>query len=327
MLLGVKKTIRQYRMFEPGQTVVVGVSGGPDSTALFLLLSELKASMGLELVVAHLDHRLRKTSGQDAAFVKALAGRHGASFYTSRIPLKALKAKGSLEDRMRCFRYAFYADICRRVGASRIALGHTLDDQAETVLMRVLRGSGLFGLSAILPRRVLEDGVDVVRPLINTTKRDVLAYLKKKRVRYRVDETNTDQAFLRNKVRQHLLPLLERKYNPNIKETLAHLASTVGADYRYLWQEAERFLRDKATCRDRCVFLPLEPLCDLDVSLCRIVFRLGLERVKGDLRKWELRHAEEIEDLMLFRPKGSQVHLPDGVIVAKTENALKIFKR
>lgn len=327
MLLDIKTTLRQYRMLEPGQTVVVGVSGGPDSTALFLLLSELKAEMGLGLIVAHLDHGVRKTSSRDAAFVRSLAQRFNTPFYTAKILPKTLKKSGSLEDQMRSLRYSFYLDICRRTGATKIALGHTLDDQAQTVLMRVLRGSGLFGLSAILPRRVLAEGIEVVRPLIGVTKKEVLSYLKKKRVRYCADETNEDLAFLRNKVRRHLLPLLEKQYNPNIKETLAHLALTVGADYRYLSQEADRFLRDQGSCRDGCVHLPLDSLSALDVSLRRIVLRKGFEKVKGDLKKWELRHGQEIEDLMLFRPRGSQVHLPDGMIVAKTDKAIKIFKR
>lgn len=323
----VEATIRRHQMFSPAETVVVGVSGGPDSCALLDFLVRWGLPMGLNLVVAHLDHALRPASRRDALFVKKLAAGYGLAFYTARLRRGVLKKKGSLEEILRVRRYAFLEDVCRRAGAKKIALGHTLDDQAETVLMRLLRGSGLFGLSAILPRRLLSSGIEVVRPLIETSKKDVLAHLKKRHLSFRVDQTNDDAVFLRNKIRGHLLPLLEKRYNPGIRQVLAHLACTAGADYRYLEKEAASFLDQKCACQAGCFFLPQKPLFDLDIALCRLVLRLALEKLKKNLKKITLKHLLEIEDLALRRPQGAQVHLPDGIIVAKTENAIKIFKR
>jgi len=312
-------------MFEPGERVVVGVSGGPDSVALLHVLSELNIRLCLKIGVAHLDHNLRSSSAKDMLFVKKQAEEMRLPFYAGRIDWKKEKAFGSIEERLRNRRYDFFFKVCRKFKVKKIVLGHTRDDQAETVLMRILRGSGLYGLSAILPSRTIGP-IEVVRPLIEVTKKEVFGFLKENNVPYRLDETNSDERFMRNKIRHGLLPLLERDYNPNIKEVLSSLALLIGADYAYLRSQARDFLKKGVRYSKEACRVDLEALKKLDVSLQRFVLRSALESLQGDLHKLTFRHWQEMEDLIFSRPAGSQVHLPGRMVILKTRNILLLKK-
>jgi tRNA(Ile)-lysidine synthase len=326
MLDQIRRTIQRYRMFEPGDRVVVAVSGGPDSVCLLSALSRLNARLCLKIVVAHLDHGLRKGSAEDLAFVKKMSESSGFPFYSKTIVLNKTKLQASLEDFLRKKRYEFLLGVCKKTGSAKLALGHTKDDQAETVLMRVIRGSGLYGLSAILPKRQVKPG-EVVRPLIEVSRDDVMDFLKKNGIRFRVDATNKEERFLRNKIRSRLLPLLEKEYNPNIKETLSRLALAVGADYELLQSQALNFFNKYTRRSGRRVSVSAESLKRLDISLRRLVLRNILGEIQGDLKKLGFEHWEEIDDLLFSRPVCSEVHLPNGVIVSKTGKSLDIFKR
>ena len=226
-------TIKRYAMFKKKDLVVVAVSGGPDSLALLFLLNSFKKNLGIKLHIAHLDHGLRNDSSDDLLFVEDLCRRLKLPVTAERIPAKSFPEKGSTEENARLLRYNFLFKVADKIGATRIAVGHTKDDQAETVLMRLLRGSGLSGLSGILPVRNIA-GYTVVRPLIDTTRKDIENYLKTKRIKAKEDSSNSDTVFFRNKVRHELIPLLEKKYNPNIKDILAKAARNLGSDYEYL---------------------------------------------------------------------------------------------
>ena len=216
--------------------------------------------------------------------------------------------------------------MAKKIHAKKIILGHTKDDQAETTLMRVVRGSGLYGLSAILPKRSM-DGVEIVRPLIEVSRCEILTFLKKNKIEPRTDETNFDEKFLRNKFRKKLLPLLEKEYNPNIKETLLSLSLLVGADYRYLQTQANKFLKRSLKRRKGIWVISISSFNKLDIALQRLAIRSVLERIHGNLRHWSFRHWKEIEDLITFRPLGSEVHLPFGITISKIKGYLHIFKR
>lgn len=326
MLQQILKTIRHYKMFEPGQKVVVAVSGGPDSVALLHALGKLNMQLCLKLCVAHLDHNLRRDSGDDLLFAKKLSQALHLPFYGETIDWKKEKCRGSLEDCLKRLRYGFFLKAAKRFGAKSIALGHTRDDQAETVLMRVLRGSGLYGLSAILPRRALGP-VEVVRPLIEVSREEVLKFLKKNKLPFRTDSTNADEKFTRNRIRHSLLPLLEKEYNANIKEVLSSLALLIGADYRYLQDRVEGFLKKNVRRSKNSCAADLAALKKLDISLQRLALRNILESVRGDLRRLTFKHWQEIEDLVFCRPVASEVHLPGGITVSKTKGYLNIFKR
>jgi tRNA(Ile)-lysidine synthase len=325
MIPQVLKTIKKYAMFSTGERVVVAVSGGPDSMALLHLLKEANALLCLDLIVAHLDHGLRKTSSQDRAFVKKTAQELNVPFVSQTLDPRKVKKSASLEDTLRRLRYAFLLKVAKKEHAQKIALAHHRDDQAETVLMRVLRGSGLYGLSAILPKRTQEGRV-LVRPLLETSRKDILAYLKKNRIAFKIDATNSEDRFFRNKVRNQLLPFLEKHYNPNVKNVLSHLAFSVGADYSFLRKQADDFLKINLFCEGGVSRVSLKAFRELDIALRRMVLREMTERLGGDFVLGAFPHAEEVEDLIFSRPVHSRVHLPHGIVAEKTRTTLDIFK-
>lgn len=326
MIEQVKKTLKYYSMFDPGERVVVGVSGGPDSVCLLHVLKQLNFELCLDIQVAHFDHCLRKSSAADGVFVEKLASSLGVPFFCDRLNWKKTKRLGSLEGLLKKHRYDFLSRVCEKAHSKKMVLGHTQDDQAETVLMRILRGSGLFGLSAILPKRPFGPAT-IVRPLIEVSRFEVMRYLNKKKLNYRMDDTNLDETFLRNKIRHSLLPLLEEKYNPNIKKVLSGLALNVGADYHFLRARAEIFLKKNLEKKPKGFSIALRPLKKADIAIRRIFLRMVIEMLKGDLSRLTFKHLQEIEELLSLRPVLAQVHLPGNIILSTTLNCLDIFKR
>jgi tRNA(Ile)-lysidine synthase len=227
----VRRTIARYRMFRPGVGVVVAVSGGPDSLALLHLLARLRPSTGISLVAAHLDHGFRPEGAAEAAFVRARAEEWKVPFVGGRVDVPRLVAKSrGPQDAARQARYAFLARVADEAGAEIIAVGHTADDQAETVLMHLLRGTGaggLAGMAAVAGR--------VVRPMLEAWRAQVEAYCRHHVLEPLRDPSNADPKYLRNRIRAELLPVLEG-YNPRIRERLVAMARTL-ADERDLMED------------------------------------------------------------------------------------------
>ncbi|MBI3629760.1 MAG: tRNA lysidine(34) synthetase TilS, partial [Candidatus Rokubacteria bacterium] len=217
MIDAVRDTIRRHAMLAGGEAVLVAVSGGADSVALLHVLAALAAELSLRLTVVHLDHGLRPDSAADAAFVESLARARGLPVVVDRI---AVPPGGSLEARAREARYAALRRHAARLGADRVALGHTADDQAETVLMRLLEGAGPRGLAGIPPVRGR-----YIRPLIETRRAGIVETLTAAGLTWREDPSNRDPKFLRNRIRHELLPLLASTYNPAIVPALARAAA------------------------------------------------------------------------------------------------------
>lgn len=315
----VKNTIKRYNLIRKGDKIVVAVSGGPDSIALLYLLNNLRKELKLSLHIAHLDHMLRKDSYRDAGFVKGLAQRLKIPVTIERINVRELAKQGSIEEIARNARLGFLFSVAKEIKADKVALGHNFDDQAETVLMRILRGTGLCGLSGILPERNIA-GYKIIRPLIEVKRKEIEAFLKKRKVKPRRDTSNLEDVYFRNKIRNRLLPLLEKGYNKNIKEVLSNMAQTSGNDYDYLLKIADRVAGKSGAKINLRRFLKLHP------SIQRLVLRLLIARVKGDMRRLTFKHIKEIEDLILNRPINSVVDLPKGVSVVK-KKYLSIYRR
>ncbi|HEX9781028.1 MAG TPA: tRNA lysidine(34) synthetase TilS, partial [bacterium] len=227
--------IRADALLQPGDRVVVAVSGGSDSMALLALLAELRGRMRLRLTAAHVDHQLREGSTEDARFVESHSRSLGVPVVIERRDVAAACARRgwSIEEGARHVRYDALTAVAVRVSAAAIAVAHTADDQAETVLMRLLRGAGPAGLAAMSPRRPATASADapaVIRPLLGVWRRELTEYLRARAVPWREDPSNTDRRFLRNRIRHDLLPLLEREYRPNIRAALAQLASQCRAE-------------------------------------------------------------------------------------------------
>ncbi len=329
-----KDTIKRYDLLSVNDVVVIGVSGGPDSTALALLLNSVKREFNLHLCIAHLDHQLRKDSYRDKNFVESLARRLNLPFVCSVINVSQLALKGSVEEIARQVRFDFLFSVARKTRANKIALGHNQDDQAETVLMRLIRGTGLLGLGSILPKRRMK-GYTMIRPLIEIPRKNIEAYLKRRGIKARIDYSNKDIAYFRNRIRNRLIPELIRDYNPNIKEVLANMAQIAAYDYDYLEntaiKELSRLKRDPIVARGRAypgeIRLNLDKLLRLHTAILRLILRLSIAQVKGSSLQVDFRHIKEIEDLIYHRPAGSIVDLPQRVSVSKRKNYLCIYRR
>ncbi len=242
MLDKLRGTIKEYSIFTRGDTVAVAVSGGLDSTVLLHALYALRAELGIELAVCHLNHALRgEESKGDYAFVEALAQKLGLPFEGRELKVGEL-ASSSTQAAARDARYAFFDAASGSLSASKVALAHTLDDHAETVLMRFVKGSGPGGLKGIAPVRG-----KFVRPLIGVTKAEVAAYAESNSIEYVEDSSNKSDKYLRNKLRGDLLPHIIKGYNPNMVETLARTAIISARDDEYLRGEADSSYADALT--------------------------------------------------------------------------------
>ncbi len=320
MALKFLETIKKYKLIQKQDTILVAVSGGADSLTLLFKLAALRNKMGLTLHIAHLDHMLRVDSGKDATFVKKLGEKLSIPVTIKAINLKTGHIKGSLEELAREARLDFLISLAKKIKADKIALGHNLDDQAETVLMRLVRGTGLSGLSGISAKRKIK-GAILIRPLLETRRSQIESFLKRKGVKPRIDSTNRQDLFFRNKIRHQLIPLLKNKYNQNIVETLANLAESASYDYEYLDSLA------KSSIKGNNLRLNLEKLVKLHPAILRLRVRQSIACIQGDTRRISFQHIKEIEELLYSRPEKSIVDLPKGISLQKTRNHLRFYKR
>ncbi len=322
-LLGlVRSTIAKYDMLRAGETVVVGVSGGADSVACLHLLCELK-ELALNVVAAHVNHGLRgQESKRDADFVEALAREKGleCELFEADAAGYASDQGLSLEEAGRVIRYGFFAQISEKYSGAKIATAHTFDDQAETVLMRLIRGSGPKGLAGIPP--VGKGGV--IRPLIEARKSDLKIYLNERGAQWLEDSTNLNPNFLRNRIRHELIPVLER-YNPSIKQKLVNTSSISTACWDYIEQAAEQSLGDMfdalqpgELCGDAATYSPLHR------AVRYAVLMLGVERVKGNTKRIGFEHICAMDDFLLGDTTSGEIDLPDGIALVKSYGVFMI---
>lgn len=323
----VKTTIKKFGLINKGDRVLAAVSGGPDSVALLYVLNTLKKELKFSLHIAHLDHMLRPDSIKDREFVLGLARRLKLPVIIAKADIKKTKDSCSVEEIARKARHNFLFKAAGFVLADKIAIAHNRDDQAETVLMRIIRGTGLYGLNAILPKRKI-DGCTIIRPLIEIPRTDIEKYLNARKLKPRLDASNLSLIYFRNKIRNKLLPVLEKEYNPNIKEALANIAQTAGQDYDFLWRKTNSVFNKvgNKVSADRVSF-DLKALMNLHPAIFRLIIRSGFMKIKGDTRRLSFRHIIEIEDLLSNRPCDSIVDLPGSISVVKKQKALIIYRK
>jgi tRNA(Ile)-lysidine synthase len=307
----VRKIIERHGMLAVGDRVLVAVSGGPDSVALLRVLLELRREYGLRLFLAHLDHGLREGSREEARFVKGMAKALKMACYSQRADIIGFcrRKKLSLEEGAREVRYAFLEEAARKARASRIALGHTMDDQAETVMMRLIRGAGPRGLAGIPPVRG-----KIIRPLIGTRRNDIIRFLDQNRLPYLLDPSNRDPKFLRNRIRLLLIPLLEREFNPGIVRALARtgqLFTKEGVKETRGQHGWEGDLRIRGVGKTTKLVLDLSKFLEYNKRLQREAVREAVKRIRGDLRGIGFIHTESILALAEGRV-GGEVELPGG---------------
>jgi len=332
VLAKVRQVIERCDLLAGGGTVVVGVSGGPDSLCLLHVLNRLRQLYGIELHVAHLDHRIRGAeSKEDAAFVARLAEEWGlpATVETRDVPQLARESKLAIEEAARQARYSFSAQVALAVGAKRIAVGHNADDQAETIVMHWLRGAGLAGLRGMLPQTDLGGmrleaawpdrpplELQVIRPLLETPRAEIEAYCQEHGLTPRFDHSNLDTTYYRNRLRHELIPYLE-SYNPNIREVLRRSAQVIGDDYDFLQARLERVWPAVVSSEsEEAITFDLARWRALPTSQQRSILREAVHCLRRSLRNINWIHIENALSALRAKPAGTQVTLPQGLMLS-----------
>jgi tRNA(Ile)-lysidine synthase len=328
---------RRLRLAQNGQTVLVAVSGGADSVALLLALNELVTSGKLKakVVVAHLDHKLRGPSSRsDAVWVAKLAQqlRHEFAVRSIDVKKRAASSGDNLEQAARQVRYDFLSKTAKKFAAGTVLTAHTMDDQAETILLNLLRGSGADGLRGMEPSRSLDEGSEtrLVRPLLQwARRRDTVEYCGLREVEFRNDEMNLDENFTRVRVRRQLLPLME-SFNPKIVQGLTRTAELLREDGIALDGAAARLLElasESANAardgKDGPPTLRIDLLALAHPALRRRALRRWLTQFRGDLKRVERAHIQAVESLLFGNHGGRTIELPGGSKVSRKSGFIR----
>ena len=334
--------IQRYSLIPPEEIVVVGVSGGADSVCLLHVLAKWRKGLGMKLHVAHLNHQLRGAESEaDAEYVSNLAGSLGIPITIDSQDVAAYRTERncSIEEAARELRYAFLARVAKWVGANRIAIGHTRDDQVETVLMHILRGTGITGLCGLAPCSPMaydsqgmswrdsppslraealsvakgqRSNLLVIRPLLDITREETASYCQEHQLAPRIDSSNLSLSFFRNRLRLQLLPLL-RQYNPSLDHALLRLADIAKEDNAFIEQQASELWDEVARQENNAIYLDKKQLASLPIALQRQLLRTAVTELAGDARDIEASHIEAARSL-LNKPASKRISLPHGFI-------------
>lgn len=302
-------------MIESGDCVLVGVSGGPDSVALLRSLIELRRELNIELVVAHLNHSARGAeSDRDAQFVRSLGEELNVETLIEKkdVPAKRSASKTSFQETARQVRLEFLEDAMKQTGAHKIALGHTSDDQVETVLMNLLRGSGMVGLGGMSPVRL-----PFIRPLFDCSRSEIIEFLSGRKISWCQDSSNEKMDYLRNRVRLELIPFLQAKYNPKIVENLFEASGILRADNDLLNTLVDQEFERVASGSDAGNTLAIKLILfnPLPLALKRRLVRKAIQGVKGDLKGISSAHIQDVLQLILKSQTGKRIDLPGTIEV------------
>ena len=321
----IEKTIARYNMLAKGDRVLVAVSGGPDSIALLHNLNLLKDKLNIKLFVGHINHQLRKEeSDQDQEFVKNLSEKLNLKFLCKSIDVQkaAQKNKLSIEECARKMRYIALESMAKKVKADKIAIGHTSDDQAETVLMRLIRGSGPSGLCGIPAIRG-----KFIRPLLDTKREEIESFLKENLLEYRVDWSNFKMDYLRNRIRLKLLALIKNEFNPNIVDSLSRTAQLLSFQRDFLQKEIERsFEKASLSRRGDKIVLDLKRMIGYDIYLRTNIVRLAFCHISQDLNPPSFHRIQRVLELLTSGKAGKKAELDRYIWAEISEGNLAIYK-
>lgn len=320
----VRKTIEKYRMLSRGDRVIVGISGGVDSVALLSVLNKLSRTYDISLVVAHLNHKLRgQESRRDEMFVKEMALELDLPCEIKSVAVREFKKKGmTLQEAAREVRFLFFSSLIQKHRAQKVALGQTADDQAETIVMRFIRGAGLAGLKGIPPVR---DEM-IIHPLIEVRREEIEAYVSEEGLSYVEDSSNRKDAYLRNRIRRHLIPMLEG-YNPNLKTSLGRMGQVLLQEDQYMRAKAQEVWSRIVRWDGDAVSLDLIEFRNLHPALQFRLLRQSVESVSGiNAKRLGVTHILSLADLAVGGRPHAVIHLPDKITARRIYDRLEIGK-
>lgn len=309
----VLQTIQKYELIENGDNIVIGVSGGPDSMTLLNVLNELKEKLDIEIFVAHINHMIREEADEETEFVKRYCENIGVKCYVKKIDIqkRAEEQKVSTELAGRNERYTFFEEVAQKEGANKIATAHNANDNAETILMNLLRGSGTSGLKGI---EKIRNG-KFIRPILECTRKEIEEYAKQKNLHPRYDSTNDENIYTRNKIRNELIPFLEEKFNPNIIEGLNRLSTIVAKEEEYFHKiventfsklqitgdNSEEFIKQSSNInqnnQNKMIILDLKGFNELDEVIKSRLTLYTINKLLGSTQGIEKIHIDDIIQL------------------------------
>lgn len=316
------KTISDYGLLKRGDSVLVALSGGPDSVALLHLLDRIKVEFRLKLAAAHLDHAIRRSSASDRQFCRDLCRELRVRFYSRKVDIGRLakKKKANVEETGRKARYDYFNSLCAKYGYKRIATGHTMDDNAETVLFNLIRGSGLRGLTGIAPGRG-----KIIRPLIDIRKSDIINWLKENKIKYRTDTTNRSLKYSRNRIRNRIIPEIEN-INPDIVKSLSRFSKNISEEFELI-EKAGVLVYEKALVESgkSKIVLNLRKLRGYDASLVKRVVVEAFYRLSGARKSPSFELLSRINETISGK-SGNKSPLGNGIWLEKSQNLVSMLK-
>lgn len=326
MINVVLKTIQKYDLINLKDKIVLGVSGGPDSLFMLDILNKLREELQIELVVAHINHKIRIEADEEEEFVKKFCKKIGVEFYSKRIEVEtyANNNKIGLEEAGRKVRYEFFEEVCNKTWANKIAVAHNKNDKVETMIMHILRGSGISGLQGIQPK-----ANKIIRPIIEIERKDIEKYCEEQKLDPRIDKSNKDNTYTRNKIRNIVIPYINQEFNPNFIETMTRLSELITEENTFLNKltesEYKKILIQKI---DNQILLDLKKFNELDNIIKKRIILYTVSNLRGGSQGIEKVHIEDIVKLcknnvgnkFLIPNKGLKVLVKDKKIFFIKEN-------
>lgn len=323
MLKKVLDTIGQNNMIEKGDRIIVGVSGGPDSMCLLHILNSISEQYCIEIVAAHINHCLRgEEADRDEEYVREFCNNNNLGFYSIKVDINKLAKEKNLssETAGREARYSFFEKIMKEINGTKVALAHNANDQCETVLMRIMRGTGIEGLAGIKPVR---DNI-FIRPLINITRHEIEEYCSLNNLNPRIDKTNLENIYTRNKVRLELIPYIRKNFNEDIINVINRLATNMDMDRDYIESMAEKSFKQYSIINNDRVIISKDAFKEHRSIVTRMI-RYGICTIKGNLYNYEKVHIDEIIELQKNKT-GKELLLPGNIKIINNYSDIHIFK-
>ncbi|EGT5271093.1 tRNA lysidine(34) synthetase TilS [Clostridioides difficile] len=318
----VLSTINKHNLIQKGDKIVLGLSGGPDSVCLLHVLNRLKKDFNIEIYAAHLNHQIRGIEAQkDALYVSKLCEDMGIIFFVKSINVpKYCENEGlSLEEGARKLRYEMFYEIKDKIKANKIAIGHNLNDQAETVMMRIMRGTGLKGLKGI---DYIRDNC-IIRPILDVERNEVEEYCEAYNLNPRIDKTNLENIYTRNKIRLDLLPYMKDNFNSNVIESIVRMSNSLKSDNDYIEKEAEAKFREVSNIKEKgFVEINLDDFVCLHDAIKVRVLRNSIKHILGDTNFVDQRHIEDIMSLEDNSKVNKMLTLPRNIFVYRKKDSI-----
>ncbi|ABK61498.1 tRNA lysidine(34) synthetase TilS [Clostridium novyi] len=323
MIEKVINTIKCNNMFEVNDKVVVALSGGPDSICLLHILHTLKDEINISIVAAHVNHCLRgEAADNDEMYVKKICEELGIQCFVKREDVHRISKERGISCEMagREVRYQFFEEVLHKINGNKIAIAHNANDQAETVLMRILRGTGLEGLVGIRPVR---DNI-FVRPIINLTRDEIENYCDINKLNPRIDKTNFENIYTRNKIRLELIPYIQKNFNSDVIEVLNRFSDTVKVDNEYINNVAKEKYNEYSEISEEKIILKGQLFKEHEAILTRVI-RIAIKNIKGNLNNLEKNHIYDIIDIQK-KSTGKYIMLPSGIRVTNNYGDIYVYK-